>query len=191
METVKTINYRDHLIGIFQEEDYDFLIDDMKEDDDIFLVYYHRDFTIEKNGFNRSMFEDHQELHEIKKQYFLYPVYAYIHSGVSLSLSNSNYPYTCRWDTSFAGYVLIKRNEFKSKKQRDAAADGLIETWNYLLSGEVYGFNISFNDEMVDSCCGFIGDIDESGIIEECQSIIDHHVKNNKEKYAMQLALEM
>ena len=87
------------------------------------------------------------------KGYHAFPVFAYIHSGVSLSLGKSEYPFTDPWDVSFKGFALIR--QAKGQKM----AEGLIESWNAYLSGNVYGYQVvdAMGEEM-DSCWGFYGD---------------------------------
>ena len=67
----------------------------------------------------------------------------------------------------------------------------MIDEYNDVLSGNVYGYQVTFNDEVTDSCWGFVGDIDKSGIIDEAKGIIDYNVEHNKEKFAEQLTLEL
>lgn len=131
--------------------------------EDVFLVYDHRDFYVKRDNFNPSDIikwlnikrildcpvsgdEDQEELKEELEEYFdysayyIYPVYAYIHSGVSLSLGKSSYPFTCPWDTSMRGFVLVDKTDETTEEKAYELAEGLINTWNQYLSGEVYGF---------------------------------------------------
>jgi hypothetical protein len=94
MNTVKTIDYRNFKINIVQDEDYD--SDMLNEDDSIFLLYYHRQFNVTIKGYEKEM--SYSELNEMMKDYFFIPVYAYIHSGVALSLGDSTYPFNCSWN---------------------------------------------------------------------------------------------
>lgn len=143
-------------------------------DQDIFLVYNHRDFTIKRNGFEPRDIYDHLKVIEPNKKdfndkddyqlayndyaesinldynnYYIFLVYAYIHSGVSLSLDNATkYP----WDVSSNGYVLVKKsmieeglitpNENHKEHKAKEYAEGLIKIWNQYLSGDVWGFQI-------------------------------------------------
>jgi hypothetical protein len=85
--------------------------------------------------------------------YWIFPVFAYIHSMVILSLSDSSYPHTCPWDTSFRGFILVEKvqewyidNSTKEvnihTEKAEEQAQGLIETWNNYLSSNVYGYEI-------------------------------------------------
>ena len=188
MERVKTIQYKQHVINIIQDEDYNITSDD--GDNEVFLLYYHKDFWITRKGFEKS--PTLADIKAWKKEYRLIPVYAYIHSGVALSLGNEVYPFNDKWDVSSCGMVMIKKGSWNDKKkQQISAAQALIDEYNGILSGNVFGYEITFNDNEIDSCWGYIGDIDKSGIIDEAKSIIDYNVNHNKEKYAEQLALNL
>ena len=75
---------------------------------------------------------------ELAKKYHTFGLEAYIHSGVSLALSyEGNFP-DRRWDVSQLGLVFVAKEEWKTRKKARKAAEGLIETWNQYLSGDVY-----------------------------------------------------
>lgn len=169
---------------------------DIWKDETLFLVYKHREFTVEREGFNPEeiyqYLEDYYEQIENDKydNYFIFPVDAYIHSGIHLSLSNTvNYP-DRRWDVSTTGYILVNQkyieNNFiqNNNGSNDLSleiakekAKSLIETWNQYLSSDVYGYTIineeicsccgNKKEEKVDSCWGFYGeDVNTNGILD-------------------------
>jgi hypothetical protein len=144
--------------------------------EDMFLVYDHRQFTIEREGFApitifkhiqsskkieklrspknntddelEAMEEWGEEVNDNYDKYHIFPVAAHIHSGVSLSLTDSLRRQG--WDTSVTGFILVKKEEvvegkkpkFTTEEEAKKYAEGLIETWNQYLSGDVYGFNV-------------------------------------------------
>lgn len=176
---METINYRGVEIEIRPDE----MSESPNEwwDNERFLVYDHRDFYVEKKGFNPRDIFDYFEEHAFKKVlyqgYFVFTVYAYIHSGVALSLGRSRYPFNDRWDVSSTGNILIKRQkgvwtEAKARK----IAEGLIETWNQYLSGDVWGYNI---EQFNDSCWGYYG---YDTCLEEAKRIVDWHLEENRKK---------
>lgn len=100
-----------------------------------------------------------------KKGYVALPVYAYIHSGVTVKTT----PFGCRWDSGLSGFIYTKRTdyikEFGVKKNvRNSVIEdhlkGDLETFDTWLQGEVYGFSIEDAEtgEFLDSCGGFYGD---------------------------------
>jgi len=129
--------------------------------EDMFLVYDHRQFTIEREGFKpRALYNYLKLLSEDKElakklcpefeNYWIFPVAAYIHSGVSLSITDSFAPQG--FDTSVTGFVLIEKDilqtgsggieEDLTEEEAKKYAESLIETWNVYLSGEIYGFRV-------------------------------------------------
>jgi adenine specific DNA methylase Mod len=92
------IDYKGYRIKIRQDDSCESPNDWGNED--LFLVYDHRQFYVERKGFGlRSIYEflhtDEKELWEGHKyhNYWIFPVDAYIHSGVHISLANTkDYP---------------------------------------------------------------------------------------------------
>lgn len=152
METYKTEIYKGIEIKIMYDEDYE--SPNEWGDDEVFLVYDHRELEIKVKGFNPDdIFETMMNKRKTFAGYYYFPVFAYIHGGVSLSLSKNSYPFTCPWDTSFKGFSLVKRE--KGRYTRDKAykeAENLISTWNQCLSGEVFGYTSEYG-----SCWGYYG----------------------------------
>jgi hypothetical protein len=122
------------------------------------------------------------------KGFFVFPLYAYIHSGVALSVDNHNFPYA-RWDVSMCGWVLIKKEAGSyTRKKALEAAKGLTESWNQYLSGEVYGYKITDieTEEEIDSCWGFYGG--EEYCMTDATEVVEYTIKEDKHG---QLELEM
>lgn len=122
-------------------------------DDAVFLVAFHGQFWVEREGFSQGELtpeDDQDRLSEITQEYEVYPLGAHIHSGVHLFLGTQG---SCPWDSGQVGYILVKRSEVP---ETQAAALALIEDWNVYLSGQVTGFVVrDHNDQIVDSCWGF------------------------------------
>jgi len=153
-------------------------------DDSLFLVGYHRDFTVDRStrkdgrsvgGISQGLAQDiarggkyeddsiNEEAKDYCKKYHIFGLEAYIHSGVALALSREgNFP-DRQWDVSQLGLVFASKKEWKSREKARKAALGLIETWNCSLSGDVYGcIKETYNNkkEVVgdyDSCWGYYG----------------------------------
>ncbi len=110
-------------------------------DEELFLVHYHRNFWVEREKIitqNEVEAIYRGEKTEIEKEYHVFPVSAYIHGGVFLSLNDSFWCDAQGWDTSHAGLALISKKEIRYKKKALELAQGLVETWNIYLSGNVY-----------------------------------------------------
>jgi hypothetical protein len=142
---------------------------------DLFLVGFHRDFWVQRKGFDEELVRDlltkdgiTEEYKETLKKYHVFGLEAYIHSGVSLHLIGEA-KIDRQWDVSAVGAVFVDKKEWRTRKSAEKAARGLIETWNQYLSGEVYGYivknadgsDIEAKDErgnsLMDSCWGFYG----------------------------------
>ena len=214
----QTINYKGCRIRVVQDE----LSESPNEwgNTEIFLVYDHRQFMVKRDEFNPEDIhayisgEDYS-IGYLYEDYYIFPVEAYIHSGIILSLYETN-P-TCRFDSSVTGFVLVKTKiesmagiEFITESMAKERAEALLETWNQYLSGEVYGyivekpniiysiskdkfdrlvfendlatleseFEIEHDWKVVDSCWGYYGDPEDSGLIDEAKSVIDNFTKN-------------
>ena len=174
---LETHNYKGYSIQIYQSDS-----DSPADwcDDERFLVHYHRDCWITNKAVEKDEIAEWYRGNNksLEKKYWVFQVVAYIHGGVSLSLGSSSHFPDQQWDVSHVGAVLIKRDrKLRSKKVREQA-EGLIESWNHYLSGEVYGFNIINPDgDEVDSCNGYYGDIEKSGLMDECRAVIDDDIQ--------------
>lgn len=113
-----------------------------------------------------------------------FPLYAYEHSNVSLSISD-DYPFNDKWDAGQIGIIVVTRNSMKdimdysnlTKKRAEnlkKLVESEIEIFNDYINGNVYGFEIvktvtcdleHEHDELLDSCWGFYGyDFEKNGI---------------------------
>lgn len=119
---------------------------------------------------------------DLFNKYHVFGLEAYIHSGVSLALSHEgNFP-DRRWDVSQLGAVLIAKTEAKTNAKARKIAQGLIETWNEYLSGNVYGYQIEDAEgNEIESCWGFYGDYDsKGGALSEAKSIVGNMTNNGE-----------
>lgn len=114
-------------------------------DDNLFLVGYHRDFSVDHKGIDKEMAcaiaendKENDEAKEYVKKYHVFSLDAYIHSGVRLFLSGGA-TVDRAWDVSQLGLVFVAKTEWETREKAKKAALGLIETWNAYLSGDVYG----------------------------------------------------
>jgi len=189
-EAIEIINYKGCTIEILRDDNYQDSPDDWG-DDNVFLVHYHRDFEIKRDEIITE--DDARELYQGNKipqlkEYHIFKVDAYIHSGISLSLAggfSGRLPQGHeRFDVSSVGLVLVSKKEAKTEKQAEKLAKILIGDWNDCLSGNVYGFITKDKEtgETIDSCWGFYGYYTDSGIIDEAKGCIDGYIKNNAKK---------
>lgn len=176
---VETIKYRGYKIDCFYDTDAE--SPDNWGNDDVFVVYDHRDFCVERKGFDpEEIFETYQKNKKVYDGHWFFPVYAYIHSGVALSLGRNRYPFNDRWDVSMKGFALVKIQKGWTWTEDKAykVAQSEIETWNEYLSGEVYGYNSKFG-----SCWGFYGDEGYKEIVANAKSEIDYAIREKRKKH--------
>ena len=185
-EAIETIEYKGFKINIFRDEDA--RSPDDWGDENVFLVHYHRDFEVRRD---ELITEDeltdwyNGKKIEKQKQYHLFLTKTYIHSGVVLALEESGKMFPDeRWDVSRCGCVLVSKKEVRTKKKAYQLAEGLVKTWNDYLSGSVYGYII---DGLEDSCWGFYGDFETSGIIEEAKVSVDYAIDKAMKKHGKKL----
>jgi len=119
---------------LIQDNDTSFLVDNLKKDKNLFLVAYNRNFWIEgkEHGVTKELSrllyspqpdkssEGYEEWKEWHSKYWIFPLEAYIHSGVRLALSyEGNFP-DRRWDvsTTWVGFCFQKGMEKNGRGKR-------------------------------------------------------------------------
>jgi len=174
MEPVESIQYKNHTIQIFPDENPDSprTWDNMTE-----LHCCHRRYCLGDKGLNYSTGSDCIEAaQQAQKQGdIVLPLYLYDHSGITISLSS----FSCPWDSGQVGFVIIRREkmlaEFGAKKFSKSLkaralkiAQGEVQTYDQYLKGEVYGYKI--DDDNEDSCWGYYG---QEECMDEAKSAVD------------------
>jgi hypothetical protein len=146
---------------------YDTDCNNPRNDENLFnMVFFHKNKSIGDNH-DFDCPEDYETFEKENKDIVSLPVYAYQHGGISLSLS----PFSCPWDSGKIGYIYITKDKI-SENNIDLAnllkyASSELEVYSQWLNGEVYGYKIfSGSGEELDSCWGFIGDWETSGLME-------------------------
>lgn len=190
-EPTETIQYKKHTIDIIP----DYHCENPIQNWDVMGEYYcwHRRYNLG----NADRFETPEEVVAYAKETnsLLFNLYMYDHSGISLSLSNSFYPFNDRWDAGQLGYVLVDRKkalkqfdkkrfskQFKQKIREIINSE--VETYNQYLTGDVYGFVISKDDEHIDSCWGFYG---QNDCLNEAKVIVEYEVEKTMLRHSQKV----
>ena len=112
------------------------------------------------------------------------PLYLYDHSGITMSCS----PFSCRWDSGQVGWIyadsdMIKKEYGAVTPETIAKAKSLLESevkeYDYYITGQCYGYKLYEGDNQIDSCWGFIGEINDVSknikehLPSECANIVD------------------
>ena len=111
------------------------------------------------------------------------------HSGLSISVSRG-YPYNCPWDAGQVGFIFVSKADVRkeygrkriSKKLREKVERllvGEVETYDMYLRGDVFGWvTYDPSGESLDSCWGYFGSPETSGLMEDARHSIDSYLKN-------------
>lgn len=100
---------------------------------------------------------DYLEDAEERSACWSFPLYAYIHGGVSLGIGRGSVM-DCPWDSGQIGEVRVRKEAFASEQQAREAAQAEVCTWNQYLSWDIWGVIIEQDGEHRDSCWGFYGE---------------------------------
>lgn len=143
--------------------------------DDYFKKWYHEDFFEGSLEENKSTVKDclietmsNAELLTIAGQKnIILPLNLYDHSGLSMSANSFiGRAQHAEWDSGQVGWIYATadriRAEFgncsaESVEKAKALLKAEVETYDYYLSGQCYGFRLYENGEETDSCWGFLG----------------------------------
>ena len=178
----ESIDYKGMSIKIYYDED----PASPREWDNLGTIYSnHRDYNPDGHKIDELFNEDGQlNEKELDKNYIWLPIYAYIHSGITISTGHG-YPYNDRWDSGLFGIIAVSKNRVRGeyacksitaerRKKVEELLKCEIETLDQYFTGQVYGFIVEDKDEShVDSCFGYFGDKGIKDAIEEAKSVID------------------
>ena len=150
------------------------------------MVCFHRVYDLgDKHNLNKDQFSSWNELKEYlikeEKAAVILPLYLYDHSGITMNTT----PFSCPWDSGQVGFIYATREEIQeeynitniTQKIHKKVADLLtseVKTYDQYLTGEVYGYEITDSEEeFIDSCWGFFGDINY--VKSEAEKEVDYH----------------
>ena len=185
MDAIETIEYKKHTIEIFPDEN----PESPREWDNLTTFHcWHKRMNLGDENYYLDKDTEEKRLKDALEEAktkgdIILRLYAYQHSGISLSLSQTG-QYADRWDAGQVGFVIVSRKKiidnFGEKNITEKAydvADQEVKTYNQYLCGDVYGYVV---DEDGDSCWEFY---ETEDAIAEAKSIIDCIVEENKKKH--------
>ena len=115
------------------------------------MVCWHRRYDIgDKHDFADA---DECQLWAGNNHHFIFPLFAYEHGGIALSLGRS-YPFDCPWDSGQLGFMLVPGTEYATKDSAFHCAETEVLVMNQYLCGDVWFYYVP---EMGDSCGGIYG----------------------------------
>ena len=119
------------------------------------------------------------------KGWHIFPVYAYIHSGITINLGG----FSCPWDSGQCGFIAVNPKEYPDEGGAYKYAQSMIETADDYLTGNVYGWVVKDTaGEVVESAWGYFGDYDKSGCLDEgknCASGLIANAEHHTEAHAV------
>ena len=174
---METEMYKDHKIEI----DFDEMPDSPREGYDLGTIVTSGRSRYNIGDEQPMDFEDHMK--GVRREPgIILPVYAYIHGGMTISLS----PFSCPWDSGQVGFICVTnrkiRNEFGvsrvTKKVMDRVEKILeseISVFDDYLTGNVYRFRIIDQEGIEqDSFGSFYGsDHKHNGLLDMAEESID------------------
>lgn len=128
------------------------------------LAYWGNRYTFGNKHIQRQTKKELLESQQHDPILAILPLYAYVHSEVSVSTS----PYSCHWDSGQAGWAYITQSgsdligyQGYSKDQLEEVIQAEVKFFDAYLNGRVYGFQIlGLNGDVLDSCWGFLDDLE-------------------------------
>lgn len=152
--------------------------------------FWIRNYNLDSTGKGQQGFRGPDDVvlaFEAGEIVFYAPIRAYIHSGITISMSATTYPFNDVWDSGLAGFVYVTkekaREEFPNLRNRalwlacERVAKAEIETLDMYLTGQVYGYWVWKKGEDKhdgESCWGYYGYDD---CLSEAKGVVDQLVE--------------
>lgn len=191
-------NYKGYSIKLEQDDCY---IDPRKDfDHAASMVCFHKRYSLpNESSYHASDFDSWNDLQsKIESNNldcFILPIYMYDHSGVTISTK----PFSCPYDSGQIGFIFISRNKAKSEygikhftqTQIDRVFSYLISEvteYNQFLTGDVWYYTISKDEELIDSCGGFYG---FHYAMQQAKEAIDDHITFEAKNHGVQTELNL
>ena len=160
----RTFTVGDYTIEIRSDTDAE--SPDAWENADIFLAYDCRRVGAGRKGYARGGADHLRDYHVFTLGVNDGP-YTILYLGSAVVAPDGDDDDDGDYTDTGPGYVYVSRKEWPDAGDARKAAAALVAEWCDYLAGNVYGYVIKDREgEQVDSCWGFIGDPDASGVVE-------------------------
>jgi len=185
MNVIKTLKHKGYEIKVVQDED----SQDPRENSDHLgkMVCFHGKYSLPHETSHKSTdysgWGELQKVIEDESPVVILPIYMYDHSGITINTTG----FSCPWDSGQVGFIFASKKdvtkefgevtpEVVTKVKEILVAE--VKEYSAFLEGNVYGFLVESADgKQVDSCWGFIGDPDESGLLEQAKDAVDSELR--------------
>ena len=180
---METLDYKGYTIRIEQDEDAQ---NPRTEHDNVgTMVCFHHKYRLgDKHSYDKADFDSWDELKErliADGAHIILPLYLYDHSGITMNTTG----FTCRWDSGQVGFIFCLKEQVQAEWDGDdekakAYLESEVKTYDDHLTGNVYGYKITSPEgkDLDDSCWGYFGDPEKSGVIDEAKSIVDAYIED-------------
>lgn len=162
MESIKEFkNGRNETVKVFYDED---AISPRKDFDYITKVVTTNNYSFGDETQSIEDIKDRLSDKSFMNDNIVLPIYAYIHSGMTISTTSFN----DRWDSGQIGYIFVSKETVRAeynvsrissrlrKRVINMMASEISTELDKFVRGEIYRFEVyNENDELIDSCSGF------------------------------------
>ena len=189
---IESREHKGYTINIYPDDD----PQDPRDFDNlgIMLCWHNRYDLGDEHSFKSDQFTGWNDVHDyIQKELegiIILPLYMYDHSGIGMSVSNSQYPYNCPWDSGQVGFIYTTRakilecyevkrlsQDIITKAEKVLHAE--VDIYHKYISGDVYGYTITGPGNVIHGSCWGFYDVDE--MEREAQGEIDYTLEQEKE----------
>ena len=115
--------------------------------------------------------DDLKELLAEQKDIIILPLYLYDHSGISISTGSFvGRAVHAEWDSGQVGYIYADHDDILNNfgeitpdtiHRAKECLEGEVEAYDAVLRGDCWGYRTYIYSQEMDSCWGFLGDIDD------------------------------
>jgi len=128
------------------------------------IVAWHNDYIV---GDKHKYRTPKDFLDEWEGKAYIYDLFMYQHGMAYLSME----PFNDVWGNAQVGYIYVPKSKAESEHLSEEQVYEIVKSelsiYNDWFTGNVYGYVLEDEDwNCVDSCWGFIGDIEKSGLLD-------------------------
>ena len=191
------MDYKGYEIGI--ERDFNPLNPRTEWDNLGTMVCFHRKYALgDKHDLKSSDFNgwDGLRRHLVKQgAVVILPLYLYDHGIQTISTKSFiGRAHHADWDSGQVGFIYIgretvlkefghKRITAKIREKLTTYLENEVKTYDAYMTGEVFGYEVCKDGEVLDSCGGYYGDEGRLFAVEDAKGIVDWYVaKTHRER---------
>lgn len=141
---------------------------------DSIIYSNHRMYNPDGHKIDEIFGEDDRLDREFVRDHYMLKIYAYIHSGISLSTT----PFSDAWDSGLFGIIAIPKSTFDSKEKAEKFMEDEIQELQQYYDGEIYYWRVFDKEgDEVDSCYNYY---DEKQAESEAEDAINSIIRQKE-----------